>query len=42
LSNVDLGEEVVNQIIGQRGFEATLQVLKTADDMLSRILDIKK
>ena len=42
LSNVDLGEEVVNQIIGQRGFEANLQILKTADDMLGRILDIKK
>jgi flagellar hook protein FlgE len=42
LANVDLGEEAVNQIIGQRGFEANLQVLRTADDMLGRILDIKK
>jgi flagellar basal-body rod protein FlgC len=42
LSNVDLGEEAVNQIIGQRGFEANLQILKTADDMLGSILDIKK
>ena len=42
LSNVDLGEEAVNQIIGQRGFEASLQALKTADDMLGLILDIKK
>ena len=42
LSNVDLGEEAVNQIIGQRGFEANLQALKTADEMLGRILDIKK
>ena len=42
LSNVDLGEETVVQIIGQRGFEATLQVLKTADDMLGSLLDIKK
>ena len=42
LSNVDLGEEVINQIIGQRGFEANLQVLKTVDDMLGRMLDIKK
>jgi flagellar hook protein FlgE len=40
-SNVDLGEEAVNQIIGQRGFEANLQALKTADGMLGRILDIK-
>src|SRR5262245_11521577 len=42
LSNVDLGEEAVNQIIGQRGFEANLQALKTADEMLGHILDIKK
>jgi len=42
LSNVDLGEETVNRIIGQRGFEANLQVLKTADDMLGSILDIKE
>jgi flagellar basal-body rod protein FlgC len=42
LSNVDLGEETINQIIGQRGFEASLQTIKTADDMLGSILDIKK
>ena len=42
LSNVDLGEEAVNQIIGQRGFEANLQAIKTVDDMLGSILDIKK
>jgi flagellar hook protein FlgE len=42
LSNVDLGEETVNQIIGQRGFEANIQALKTANDMLGSILDIKK
>jgi flagellar hook protein FlgE len=42
LSNVDLGEETVNQIIGQRGFEANLQAIKTADDMLGSLLDIKK
>lgn len=42
LSNVDLGEETVVQIIGQRGFEANLNVLKTADKMLGSILDIKE
>jgi flagellar hook protein FlgE len=42
LSNVDLGEEAVNQIIGQRGFEANLQAIKTADDMLGSLLDIMK
>lgn len=42
LSNVDLGEEAVNQIIGQRMFEANIQALKTANDMLGSILDMKK
>ena len=42
LSNVDLAEEAVNQIIGQRGFEANIQAVKNADEMLGRLLDIKK
>jgi len=42
LSNVNLAEETVNRIVAQRGFEANLQALKTADDMLGRMLDIKK
>ena len=42
LSNVDLGEETANQILAQRGFEANISTLKTADDMLRTILDIKK
>jgi flagellar basal-body rod protein FlgC len=42
LSNVDLGEEAVSQIVAQRGFEANLRTLKTADDMLGCILDTKK
>lgn len=42
LSNVDLAAEAVNLIIGQRGFEANIQALKTADEMLGHILDIKK
>jgi flagellar basal-body rod protein FlgC len=42
LSNVDLGEEAVSQIIAQRGFEANLRTLKTADDMLGSILDTKR
>jgi flagellar basal-body rod protein FlgC len=42
LSNVDLGEEAVNQILAQRGFEANISTLKTVDDMLGTILDIKK
>jgi len=42
LSNVDLGEETVNQILAQRGFEANLKTIKTADDMLGTILDMKQ
>jgi flagellar basal body rod protein FlgC len=42
LSNVDLGQEVASQIIAQRGFEANLRTLKTADTMLGSILDTKK
>lgn len=42
LSNVDLGEETVNQILAQRGFQANISTLKTTDDMLGTILDIKK
>ena len=42
LSNVDLGEEALNQIIAQRGFEANLRTLKAADDMLGSIIDTKK
>jgi len=42
LSNVDLAEEAVNQILGQRGFEANIQTIKTADEMLGTILDIRK
>ena len=42
LSNVDLGEEAVSQIIAQRGFEANIRTLKTADDMLGSIIDTKR
>lgn len=42
LSNVDLGEETVSQIVAQRGFEANLRTLQTADNMLGSILDIKQ
>lgn len=42
LSNVDLGEEAVSQILAQRGFEANLRTLQTADDLLGNILDTKK
>ena len=42
LSNVNLAQEAVSQIIAQRGFEANLRTLKTADDLLGSILDTKK
>jgi flagellar basal-body rod protein FlgC len=42
LSNVDLAEEAVTQMIAQRSFEANLRTLRTADDMLGSILDTKK
>jgi flagellar basal-body rod protein FlgC len=41
LSNVDLGKEAVHRILAQRGFEANLRALQTADDVLGHILDIK-
>jgi flagellar basal-body rod protein FlgC len=42
LSNVDLAEEAVNQILAQRGFEVNLHTLRTADEMLGTILDLKR
>jgi flagellar hook protein FlgE len=42
LSNVDLGEEAVQQIMAQRSFEANLQTLRAGDALLGSILDLKK
>ncbi|MDF0666282.1 MAG: flagellar basal body rod C-terminal domain-containing protein [Nitrospira sp.] len=42
LSNVDLGEEVVQKIVAQRSFQANLQTLQTGDTLLGSILDTKK
>lgn len=42
LSNVDLGEKAVQQIVAQRSFEANLQTARTGDSLLGSILDIKK
>lgn len=41
LSNVDLAEEVVGMLLGQRGFELNLQTIRTADEMLGVLLDQK-
>ncbi|WP_025323544.1 flagellar basal body rod C-terminal domain-containing protein [Deferrisoma camini] len=40
-SNVDLVQETVRMIEGERGFEANLQVLRTQDEMLGTLLDRK-
>lgn len=42
LSNVDLGEEAVQQILAQRSFEANLQTLRAGDALLGSILDMRK
>ncbi|HEU4684105.1 MAG TPA: flagellar basal body protein [Nitrospira sp.] len=42
LSNVDAGQEAVNLIVAQRGFEANLETLRTAEGMLGSVLDIRK
>ncbi|MEW6489993.1 MAG: flagellar basal body rod C-terminal domain-containing protein [Thermodesulfobacteriota bacterium] len=42
LSNVDLAEETVEMLLGQRGFQANLQTLRTADQMLGTLLDVKR
>jgi flagellar basal body rod protein FlgG len=42
LSNVDLGEETMQQIAAQRSLEANLQTLRMGDALLGSILDIKK
>ena len=39
-SNVDIGEEMVNLLSGQRGYEASLRTLKTADEMVGSLLDV--
>ncbi len=41
MSNVDLAKEMVNMMIDQRSIEANLKALKTADQMLGTIIDIK-
>ncbi len=40
-SNVDLAREIPDLIVSGRGYEANLQVLRTADEMLGELLDTK-
>jgi flagellar hook protein FlgE len=38
---VDITEEIVDQIVSKVAFKANINVIKTNDDMLGSILDIK-
>ncbi|MFZ6646128.1 flagellar hook protein FlgE [Undibacterium sp. TJN25] len=41
-SNVDLSQEFSNLIVMQRGYQASSQVVSTANDMIQTLLDMKK
>ncbi len=40
-ADVDPALELVNLMLGQRGFEASIEVIKTAGEMLGSLLDIR-
>lgn len=42
LSNVNIAEEMVGMMVAQRSFEANVKAIKTADEMLGTLLDIKR
>ena len=42
VSNVDVAEEMVNMIIGQRAYEANSKTIRTVDDMLSLLNQLKR
>lgn len=42
ISNVDVAEEMINMIIGQRAFEATSRSIRTADQILTEINGLKR
>lgn len=42
VSNVDLAEEMVNMIIGQRAYEANSKTIRTVDDMLTLLANLKR
>ncbi|MBI4180128.1 flagellar hook-basal body complex protein [bacterium] len=41
-SNVDIATEMVDQIVNQRSFEANTKTIRTADEMLGTLLDLKQ
>lgn len=42
LSNVDLGEEFIDMIAAQRGFQANSRVITTSDEMLQDLVNLKR
>lgn len=42
MSNVDLAEEFVNLIKGQRGFQANSRVVTTGDEILEELINLKR
>ncbi len=42
VSNVDMAEEMVNMIIGQRAYEANSKTIQTADSMLQLVAGLKR
>lgn len=42
ISNVDVAEEMVNMIIGQRAYEANSKTIRTVDDMLALVANLKR
>jgi flagellar hook protein FlgE len=41
MSNVDLTEEIPEMIPTQRGYEANLKAIKTQDEMLGTLINLK-
>jgi len=42
ISNVSVAEEMINMIVGQRAFEATSRSVRTADQVLTEITNLKR
>ena len=42
MSNVDVADEMVNMIVGQRAYEANSKTIRTVDEMLSIIANLKR
>ena len=42
LSNVDLGEEFIDMISAQRGFQANSRVITTTDELLQELVNLKR